>query len=40
MVAFGAGYTWGAAKMNWTLPTPEEITSQLAPASSLEATPA
>jgi 3-oxoacyl-[acyl-carrier-protein] synthase-3 len=40
MVAFGAGYTWGAAKMNWTLPTPEEVAATLAPASKLEPTPA
>lgn len=40
MVAFGAGYTWGAAKLNWTLPAPEEVALKLAPASSLEPTPA
>ncbi|MGQ0679023.1 MAG: 3-oxoacyl-ACP synthase III family protein [Actinomycetota bacterium] len=26
MVAFGAGYTWGAAALNWTMPTPARPT--------------
>lgn len=40
MVAFGAGYAWGAAKLNWTLPTPQEVFPKRAPATSLEPTPA
>jgi 3-oxoacyl-[acyl-carrier-protein] synthase-3 len=40
MVAFGAGYTWGAARMNWTLPSPSETPGALHPATTLEPTPA
>jgi 3-oxoacyl-[acyl-carrier-protein] synthase-3 len=39
MVAFGAGYTWGAARMNWTLPTPAPV-GETDPAEQLEPTPA
>lgn len=35
MVAFGAGYTWGAARMNWTLPAPTEVAAALTPATGL-----
>lgn len=40
MVAFGAGYTWGAARMNWTLPAPAEVAAALASPTALEPTPA
>jgi 3-oxoacyl-[acyl-carrier-protein] synthase III len=40
MVAFGAGYTWGAARMNWTLPSPSELSGARQPATTLEPTPA
>lgn len=40
MVAFGAGYTWGAARMNWTLPSPTAAVPLIDPASALEPTPA
>ncbi|MEX0790356.1 MAG: 3-oxoacyl-[acyl-carrier-protein] synthase III C-terminal domain-containing protein, partial [Actinomycetota bacterium] len=39
MVAFGAGYTWGAAKMNWTLPAPAEVAAMISPATGLAPTP-
>ncbi len=40
MVAFGAGYSWGAARMNWTLPAPAIASGTEAMASTLEPTPA
>ena len=36
MVAFGAGYTWGAARMEWTLPPPAETPTLKHTASELE----
>ncbi len=39
MVAFGAGYTWGAARMNWTLPAPAPV-GEADPAEQLEPSPA
>ncbi len=40
MVAFGAGYTWGAARMNWTLPAPAQVAASLALDSALQPAPA
>jgi 3-oxoacyl-[acyl-carrier-protein] synthase-3 len=40
MVAFGAGYTWGAARMHWTLPSPGAVAAALNPGVTLEPTPA
>ncbi|HEX2052884.1 MAG TPA: beta-ketoacyl-ACP synthase III [Actinomycetota bacterium] len=38
MVAFGAGYTWGAARMTWTLPSPAANSEVTEPSSELEPT--
>jgi 3-oxoacyl-[acyl-carrier-protein] synthase-3 len=40
MVAFGAGYTWGAARMNWTLPAPADPAADAGAVEQLEPTPA
>ena len=39
MVAFGAGYTWGATRVTWTLPAPA-TTAAASSVSALEPTPA
>ncbi|MGH2771834.1 MAG: 3-oxoacyl-[acyl-carrier-protein] synthase III C-terminal domain-containing protein, partial [Actinomycetota bacterium] len=38
LVAFGAGYTWGAAVMNWTMPVPGQAGLAVAEAFSTATT--